>query len=165
METNTKTKVYGDVQDCIHFDVRYTNTKRDGAMLTEEKVRRNVSFISAFYGNGGFSFRELQSFRKAANELLQLVKSLLANGTYVEVDLSVSAYEQVPAQADEPMSTTLQQLKFDCWKFAGSALEGDPDNEESGLYLQPDTRYTPAHRDIFIPWQTDILDALSEAGL
>lgn len=164
-----KTQCYGDVKYGIDITLEYSVLARHKGTLTEAKVKKSASLDCGFFPNDSFSFSKVVQFQTAANQMLELAKNLLANGTYVEFNLSKSAYEYVP-EHDEVCSTggyksTLNQLSFDCWSFKGNCLDSDPCDEGACLYLSPDTQYTRTGWDICLPWAQDILKSLAEAGL
>ena len=164
-----KIQSHGDVKYGIDITMEYSVRKRDKGTLTEAKVRKTACLDCGFLSDNGFSVGEVVKFQTAANRLLALTKIFLAGGTYVEFTLTKSAYENVP-EYEKPgpagsYMSTLNQLSFDCWSFKGNCLDGDPDEEGSGLYLAPDPKYTRESWDICLPWKQDILKSLAEAHL
>ena len=160
----------GEVQESISFRVEYNIFDRKQSLRTEGKITKTVSFEwGGFSHGGGVSIRDLLDFQEQANAHLQTVKDLLLHGTFVKVELTKSAFENVPEYQiiDELGShtSTLKTLEFECWVFEGNAPDYDPEEEGAGLYLRPDTRYTDECWDMELPWKQDILKSLAEAHL
>lgn len=164
-----KIQSHGDVKYRIDITMEYRVCKWDKRVLTDAKVRKTASLDCGFFSDNGFSVGEVVKFQTAANQLLALTKSLLAGGIYVEFTLTKSAHENVPKHEETGPAgsymSTLSLLCFDCWSFKGNCLDGDPDEEGSGLYLTPDPKYTKESWDICLPWNQDILKSLAEANL
>ncbi len=161
---------HGEVQEHIGMTVEYTVNKYNGSLKIEGSVMESVSFeCGRFSDDHGLSIGAILDFQEKANDLLQRVKALLADGTYVKVCVTKSAYENVPEhQVTDQLGThmcSLKQLQFDCWNFADNCLDSDPDEEGAGLYLKPDERYTRASWDMILYWNKDILKSLAEAHL
>lgn len=161
---------YGEVEESVSLTVEYDVYERERSLITEGKMKKEVSFDwKSFSCGNGMSIGAILDFQEKATGLLQLVKSLLAEGTYVKVSVSKAAYEHVPEYEEAtpfgPHKTTLRQLQYDSWGFEGNCLEGDPDEEGAGLYMCPDTQYTDATWDMILFWNQDILKSLAEAHL
>lgn len=161
---------HGGVQEEISLLVEYDINKYDKSLRTVAKMAKEVSLNWKSFSCGkGMSIGEILDFQEKANALLQEIKSLLADGTYVKVSLTKTAYENVPPfQVYDnfgPHECTLNQLQFERWHFADSALSEDPEEEGAGLYLQPDTEHTDATWDMILYWKQDILKSLAEAHL
>lgn len=161
---------HGGVQENLSLRVEYDVHQYDKSLRTEGKITKTVSLGWRSFSCGkGMSIGEILDFQEKANALLQEIKNLMADGTYIKVCLTKSAHEDVPPFEIHDQfgahECTLNQLQFECWTFEGSYLDGDPDDEESGLYLQPDTRYTDATWDLTLYWNQDILKSLAEAHL
>lgn len=161
---------FGEVQESIWLMVEYDIHERRQSLRTDGKVTKTVSLDWGRFSSGnGMSIGTVVDFQKEANALLQSVKELLADGTYVKVTLTKSAHENVPEyevfnQFGSHMSS-LVQLGFESWTFEGNSLEEDPDDEGAGLYLRADIRYTNECWDMVLPWKQDILKSLAEAHL
>lgn len=167
---NKNTQAFGEVQEDITLCVEYSIFDRKDSLRMEGNIMKTVSLQKEFFSSGdGLNIGRVLDFQEKANALLQEVKGLLENGTFVKVSLTKGAYEHVPEYAvTNELGThtcSLKQLLFECWAFEGNALDGDPDEEGAGLYLSPDTRYTDASWDMVLYWEQDILKSLSEAHL
>lgn len=164
-----KTQCYGDVKYGIDITLEYSVHARSNGTLTEAKVKKSASLDCGFFPSDSFSLSAIVQFQTAANQMLELTKNLLANGTYVEFTLTKSAYELVPEHEEAcsagSYKSTLNQLSFDCWTFKDNCLDSDPNEEGACLYLSPDEKYTKSEWDICVPWTQDILKSLAEAGL
>jgi len=161
---------FGEVHGRIQLSLEYDIYERRQSMQTKEEVRKTVSFDwGPFSGGNGMSISALVDFQEKANELLELVKSLLEKGTYVRFTLTKEAYERVPEYEFTDQlgvhTSSIYQVGFECWTFEGSYLAEDPKEEGAGLYLQPDTKYTDATWDMVLYWNQDILKSLAEAHL
>lgn len=165
-----KTQEYGTVNQVYTLTLRYCRDTRKDGIASKETIERKADLDVEPYRYGSpFQIHSILDFQKGANAILKETKAVLAEGLFVEVELSVSAYEDVPEHPD-PSATcairsTINQIAFDMWTFKGYGDESHEDEEEGGLYLQPDTRYTDECRDIFILWKQDILEALAESHL
>lgn len=168
--TKEKTQEYGTVRQNYFLKLKYSRDIRKDGIVSKETIERETKLDVDPCRHGSlFQIRSILDFQKGANAILKEAKEALVEGLFVEVELCVSAYEDVPEHQDPSAScairSTINQLSFDLWSFKGYGDESHIDKEEGGLYLQPDTRYTDAHRDIFILWKRDILTALAEANL
>ena len=161
---------HGEVQESIDLSVEYEIHKADSALRTEGTIRKTVSLDWRRFSSGtGMSIEAVVDFQEKANALLQEVKELLSDGTFVKVCLTKSAYENVPEyETYDELGThknTLYPLQFECWTFEDNCLDCDPEEEGAGLYLRPDEQYTEAHWDMILYWGQDILKSLKEAHL
>ena len=130
--------------------------------------------IEPYRHHSAFTMDNLLNFQKNANLLLKEIRKLLRAGTFLEVELIVSAYEDVEEHLEPtsfgPIRSCNHQIAFDRWVYSGNGHDGEgalelEDKENGGLYLLPDTKYTEEHRDIFISWTEDILQGLAEVNL
>ena len=161
---------HGAVQEEISLRIEYDIHKCEDSLRTEGKITKEVSLgWNNILCGRGMSIGDILDFQEKANALLQKVKALLADGTYVKVSVTKAAYENVPPfeVIDQfgPHMCTLNQFQFECWNFADNTFDCDPEEEGAGLYLQPDTRYTDATWDMILYWNKDILKSLTEANL
>lgn len=165
-----KTQKYGTVNQNYSLKLKYSRNTRENGIAGKETIERETELNVDPCRHGSlFQIRSILDFQKGANAILKETKKVLAEGLFVEVELSVSAYEDVPEYLDPSAAgairSTVNQLSFDLWTFKGYGDESHMDKEEGGLYLSPDTRYTDTCQDVFIMWKQDILEALSEANL
>ena len=166
-----KTQEFGEVKYRLAFRLEYGETTRNDATLTKSQVVKEVELDVGHYDSGcGLSIGAIVAFQQGSNELLQLVKNLLANGTDRKLTLTKSAYEDVPeyTTVDElgEHKLTIKQLECLVWTFADSTFDFDPDEEGAGLYLRPDPKSdTPDHWDGILYWGKDIFESLKEMHL
>lgn len=165
-----KTQKYGTVNQSYSLSLRYCRDNRKDGIVSKETIERKADLDVEPYRYGSpFQIRSIRDFQKGANAILKETKQVLTEGLFVEVELIVSAYEDVPEHPDPSatcaIQSTINQVSFDMWTFKGYGDESHIDEEEGGLYLQPDTRYTDECKDVFILWKQDILEALAEANL
>lgn len=92
-----------------------------------------------------FTIRQLAKFLEDLKVINKQIKTAFKNGDKVEFEIISSDYEYKPS---------LQQLNFDRWIFEGY-LE-----DETGIYLNPDTRYTDECRDIWYEFTLESLDSI-----
>lgn len=162
-----KTCQNGTISQHISLSLKYGGTAHEGSTKTKTEVTKEASLDVEPYRHGQpFTMQALVDFQKGGNALLKKIRKLLRAGTYVEVELIISAYEDVP-EYDAftqfgPMKSTTKQIAFDRWFYCGNDQD-DPESE--GLYLRPDTKYTDENRDIFILWNRDILRELASYSL
>lgn len=164
------TQKYGEVQEDITLHVEYSTFERKNSLRAESKITKTVMLEKeCLNGSDGLSIKNILDFQEKANAILQEVKGLLTDGTFVRVSLTKGAYEHVPEYTvtDELGTHTcsLKQLLFERWSFEDNTLDGDPDEEGAGLCLRPDTRYTDASWDMVLYWNEDILKSLAEGHL
>lgn len=166
------TQEFGEVQQSVSIRLEYSIHTFSGGVETEAKVVKSIDMDVGRYSSGrGLSIGNIVAFQKGANELLQLAKNLLMNGTYVQFSLTKSAYEHVPEYTmhDElgAHKLNLKTLEFMAWTFEDSTLDCDPNEEGAGLYLRPDTKNSDAEEthDGILYWKKDILESLAEMHL
>ncbi len=88
---------HGAVQEEISLRIEYDIHKCEDSLRTEGKITKEVSLgWNNILCGRGMSIGDILDFQEKANALLQKVKALLADGTYVKVSVTKAAYENVP---------------------------------------------------------------------
>ena len=87
---------HGAVQEEISLRIEYDIHKCEDSLRTEGKITKEVSLgWNNILCGRGMSIGDILDFQEKANALLQKVKALLADGTYVKVSVTKAAYENV----------------------------------------------------------------------
>lgn len=116
------------------FEITVTKDVRNGSITIQRKAQLVLDDSCLFHTILLF----VEDFRKALSEAKKAAKKK----EYVTAEFFISSYS-----GWEEEGKILKQKSFDCWRFEGY-LE-----EEDGLYLPPDLRYTEATKDIWLDYE------------
>ena len=86
-------------------------------------------------------FSEIMEFTDQVKMIWRKAMQASRRGDYMEMEVIEAAYA---GRLDE-LKEELEQKNFDRWYFEGRNYE-----DTDGIYLQADTRYTPAQRDMYL---------------
>lgn len=134
-------KIRTDRSYTMHFK---TNQYKNGVSIT---IERKADLELGVYT----SFDDILRFESDVKKILNAVKKAYRNGDYIEVDLCVANY-QTDYHDDGGFDN--KQLTFDRWYY-----EGLQDNED-GLHLNADERYTEPSHDLWLDYKERILESL-----
>jgi len=163
-----KQEKYGSISQRYTITLKYCQTVRENGILVKRNVEKSSDLDIAPYQYGKpFDFQDIIEFGDSGNALLAESRSLMREGTYITFEITSSAYEDVPEYLDENnCRCTSRQIAFDRWEYAGDGVNGegslDLEDEEGGLYMRPDSRYTDETHDAIISWNKDFLRSLAE---
>jgi hypothetical protein len=105
--------------------------------------------LKAELSTDNFTFQSITDFDKARKKIDIFIKKLIKNCQYFDMTITIAEYSK-----DE--NYNCKQLSFNHWKFNGIA-DYSENEEEIGVYLTPDTRYTPENIDV---WYNFTLESL-----
>lgn len=154
------------MQQNYTLTARFVKQERTDGVLSTDTTEKCVELkLESFEHGDMMKLQQIMDFRNGANTILSTAKEALEDGKFVEVALSVSAYEHVAPYSDGATELSLEQLTFDSWSFSGYGDDAILDPEEGGLHLLPDPKYTNKCQDIYVLWSQDFMTALANAGL
>lgn len=129
----------GAVDKEIVFRLKYTHNFPTGNAIVQHEASLSAMEMT---------FHDMLSFQKDMQHIFSRIKRLSRTEDYVEMELIIQAYENVPEYKDlNGCSCRLNQILFDHWSYAGNWSELAYEN---GFKLTPDEKYTEANRDIYI---------------
>jgi bifunctional ADP-heptose synthase (sugar kinase/adenylyltransferase) len=115
----------------------------------EKKNIKTETTLKAELTTDNFNFEAIINFEKEKQKIDRFIKRMIKQCQYFEMTITISEYSK-----DE--NYNCKQLTFNHWKFSGIA-EYTENEEEMGIYLSPDTRYTPENFDV---WYNFTLESL-----
>ena len=116
---------------------------------TGEAVVRHEASLSTY----DMTLTKLVKFQKDIETIFRHLKRIakVEHNDLVKLEFYVSAYEDVPEYKDElGFPCVLRQLLFDCWRYTGTGAEME---DNGGVCLNPDERYTEPERAIWISFE------------
>lgn len=177
MSSNKKQNEHGAVSLAVSIELEYTKLSVKTGQTIEAKVQKDVRLsvdprFMRFEDSHTDIFGKVVEFQNGAKKLLREVRRLLTTGQYLKLSIITSGYEDVAEYTQYtqfgPHKSTCNQLFFNCWTYEGngqSDSDGADLDDEGGIHLCPDTRYTDERHDIWMPWKQDIFKTLGEAGI
>jgi len=116
-----------------NYKMRLETTKTTGKR--EVKVTDSVEINLA----DDTSFQEIVEFTEGIKRIYSAAMKASKREAFVKLEITSAVYDNWRTSAAE-----LVQKDFNRWYFDGY-------NEDTeGIYLMPDTRYTEAHRDLYL---------------
>lgn len=85
------------------------------------------------------AFSEMVEFFESVKNLWKKAMTASKKGSYIDMEVVTATYENWH-NPNKPLITK----EFNRWTFTGY------NDDQDGIYLQADTRYTPAHRDMYL---------------
>jgi hypothetical protein len=117
----------------------------------EKKAIKTETTLKAELTTDNFNFKSIIEFEKERQKIDRFIKRMIKQCQYFEMTITISEYSK-----DEQYNC--KQLSFNHWTFNGIA-DYTENEEEMGVYLKPDIRYTPEHFDV---WYNFTLESLPE---
>lgn len=169
----------GSISKNYSLGLTYENHKRHNGATTEAKVEHTASLSIDFHFNSsGFDpdfWENVLNFQRESNKIIQLARRLMREGTNVNIEYIVSAYEHTPEYTEQtlfgPHKTTLNQVSFNRWyldsskHFEGEGQMSDStEGEDAGFYLYADEQYTRAETAIWVDYKIGFTRSLVEHG-
>ena len=137
---NKKTNNYSKQME---IKVKATFTQRNKSVTKE---------LTAKIDTESFTFKAISDFQKDLSKINTYIKKLTIDNVFFEMTVCIAEYDYTNWEQTKKIETR----SFNFWEFKGY----NPfDENERGVYLKADTRYTPENEDI---WYDFTLESLPE---
>ena len=121
------------VEDMKSFEVKLLVKDRKKGEIVEGTYTAEIRMEDST------QFSEILDFMDSVKNIWKKGRSAIKRGSWMELEVVVSAYDNW--LSDKP----LVQKSFDRW--VSVPVE---EQDEEGIYLRADTRYTDEHRDMYL---------------